>query len=224
MSSLAIKELHHDNGTSADYVGEPSRSNIADLTNIINPFGSWSFPTTASSYGLRRREERTTTGSFSEIHQHGGTSSAEAVLEIRRRSGLAWEQLAILFHVSKRNVCRWASGKSPSSQHTEEIIQILAAIRHIDTGSQSSTRQRLLGLDAVGGESLFELLLSRRFGEFMSRAPKTHRVERNRMVSLTPEALNAFRIQSPMLLLDAIQERPDVLPDARIGHAVSTTK
>ena len=204
MSSLAIKELRHDNGTSADYVGEPSRSNIADLTNIINPFGSWSFPTTASSYGLRRREERTTTGSFSEIHQHGGTSSAEAVLEIRRRSGLAWEQLAILFHVSKRNV--------------------LAAIRHIDTGSQSSTRQRLLGLDAVGGESLFELLLSRRFGEFMSRAPKTHRVERNRMVSLTPEALNAFRIQSPMLLLDAIQERPDVHPDARIGHAVSTTK
>ena len=222
MSSLT-KELH-DRGTSADYSGEPIRSDVADLTDIINPFGSWSFPTTVSSYDLPRREERTTTGPLSEIHQHCGTSSAEAVLEIRRRSGLAWEQLAILFHVSKRNVCRWASGQSPSPRHTEKIMQMLAAIRHIDTGSQSSTRQRLLEIDAVGGESLFELLLSRRFGEFMSRAPSTHRVARGRMISLSPEALNAFRIQSPMLLLDAIQERPDMDPDAPIGHAVSTTK
>jgi DNA-binding transcriptional regulator YiaG len=44
-----------------------------------------------------------------------GRSTQQAVNELRKLSGLTWEQLATLFNVSRRSVHFWASGQSLTS-------------------------------------------------------------------------------------------------------------
>ena len=39
-------------------------------------------------------------------------STAEAIMEIRRRSGLTWQELGDLFDVSRRSIHHWANGKA----------------------------------------------------------------------------------------------------------------
>ena len=80
-----------------------------------------------------------------------------AVSELRRISGLTWEQLAQLFSVSRRSVHFWASGKSPSAENEQRLMQVLDVVRRADRGDARRNRRALLGVDA-GGRSPLALL------------------------------------------------------------------
>jgi len=95
-------------------------------------------------------------------------STGEALLEIRLRSGLTWEMLGELFNVSRRTVHHWASGKAPSASHEHRIRRTLDVIRHLDEGTQRTTRARLLTIEK--DRSLFELLAESRYGDAMRQA------------------------------------------------------
>ena len=172
MTGLAINQFAARD-TSAGYAAFFWRvlvpaENPPGVPVVVGIRGFWE-PRTGTSYDLPRSVERTTSGFVSQVeYARAGTTTAEAVLEIRRRSGLTWEELSELFEVSRRSVHHWANGKTVSAKHDREIRDVLAAIRHIDEGSRAATRGRLLTTDA-SETSVFALLQARRFDEVMTQ-------------------------------------------------------
>ena len=161
---------------------------------------------TSADYRHARRDGGTTLGFATKISEFNCTT-AEAIFEIRFRSGLTWELLGDLFNVSRRSIHHWANGMIPSAQHERDIWQVLKAIRHLDEGSSSATRTRLLATNE--GTSIFDLLSSRRYGEVLSQSagagpsvPKFNRIDSDEIEKRRPPP--------PVLLLGAIQERPDI--------------
>ena len=141
-------------------------------------------------------------------------STAEAIMEIRRRSGLTWQELGELFDVSRRSIHHWANGKSVSAGNDRTIRRMLAAIRHLDRGSQRDTRALLLSVDQATGVSPLDLLQAGRFDDattpFLADwAPEPHRVP------LSPAARDARRPPPATRLLGAEQDRPDIPAKAR---------
>ena len=162
--------------------------------------------------------ERTAAGPNGQIEHAPAESTAEAIMEIRRRSGLTWEELGDLFDVSRRSVHHWANGKSVTASHDRTIRRMLAAVRHLDQGDQVGTRALLLAVDQATGVSTLDLMKDGRFDEAMGRvagapAPGPHHTP------LSRDAQDARRPRAPALLLGAEQERPDVPARARTVHA-----
>lgn len=175
--------------------------------------------TTAGTCELPRIVERTSSGPVGQIRQVPAESTARAILEIRRRSGLTWEELGDLFDVSRRSVHHWASGKPVSAGNDRMIRRILAAVRRLDPGSPSGARAQLLAVDAVTGVSTFDSLKDGRFDEAMMRLEAVQAPERRR-VPLSRKAQDARRPPAPVLLLEAEHGRPETPAKARVARAV----
>ena len=116
-------------------------------------------------------------------------STAEAIMEIRRRSGLTWQELGELFEVSRRSVHHWANGKPVSAGNDRTIRRMLAAIRYLDRGNQLDTRALLLEFDQATGISTLDLLQSGRFEDATARAER-FRLPKPHSVALSPTALD----------------------------------
>jgi hypothetical protein len=93
-------------------------------------------------------------------------SLADAVMEVRRRGGLTWEQLASLFAVDRRSVHLWASGRPLNATNAERLNRVLAILRRADRGSASATKAWLLAPTSNGVLPL-DLLREGRFDEVM---------------------------------------------------------
>ena len=145
-------------------------------------------------------------------------TTGDAIMEIRRRSGLTWEELGDLFDVSRRSVHHWANGKPVSARHDRTIRSMLAAIRHLDRGDRAGTRALLLTVDQAAGVSTLDLLKDGRFEEATGRvagvrAPVPH------PTPLSRTAWDARRPPAPVLLLGAEQERPEIPAKVRTVRA-----
>ena len=79
-----------------------------------------------------------------------------AVSELRRLSGLTWDQLGQLFNVTRRSVHFWASGKPLNATNEQRLLQVLAVVRWADRGDARSNRSALL--EVRDGDSPFALL------------------------------------------------------------------
>ena len=112
---------------------------------------------TTSTYETPCPPERTAAGQDGLFHPVAAESMGEAVMEIRRRSGLTWEVLSDLFNVSRRSVHHWANGKPVAAARERILRKMLAAIRHIDQGNQADTRAVLLAINPSKGASTFDL-------------------------------------------------------------------
>lgn len=77
-------------------------------------------------------------------------SVGSAIGELRRRSGLTWDQLARVFNVSRRALHFWASGKAMTPNNEEHLQRLLAVIRQMDTGAPNTNRRLLLQASANG--------------------------------------------------------------------------
>jgi len=84
-------------------------------------------------------------------------STSASIAELRRLSGLTWDQLARLFDVSRRSVHFWASGKAMTSTNEERVHRTLGVMRKVDRGSAGANRNALLGATADGAVP-FDLL------------------------------------------------------------------
>ena len=142
-------------------------------------------------------------------------STATAVMEIRRKSGLTWGELSEVFDVSRRSVHNWASGKAVSAGHEKAIRQVLAAIRWIDLGDQASTRAQLREVDAQTGQSLLDQLRAKQFDAVWPQQTAPYQGV-HRSTSLAKAAWNAHRPSPPTLLLQAEQDRPDIATNTRV--------
>ena len=167
--------------------------------------------------------ERTATDPTGKIGHMNAETTAEAILEIRRRSGLIWEELGDLFGVSRRSVHHWANGRPVSAGHDRMIRRMLAAVRNLDRGDQERTRALLLTVDECMGISAFDLLRDGRFDEAMRRVDSIPPVE-PQSTPLSNAAWEARQPPSPVLVLEAEQERPNIPANARAVRPRRTSK
>ena len=180
-------------------------------------------PATANTYAqgsmanrtpIVQCSERTATGPIGQIEYVPAESTAEAIMEIRRLSGLTWEELGDLFDVSRRSVHHWANGKPAAARHNQMIRRMLAAVRHLYQGDQFGTYALLLAVDQSIGVSTFDLLKDGRYDEAIGRVESV-RVPEPHRIPLSHTARNARRSQAQAFLLEAEQERPDIPAKAR---------
>lgn len=90
-------------------------------------------------------------------------TTRRAISELRRISGLTWEQLGDLFDVSRRSVHFWASGKPLNAGNERRLMQILDVIRSADRGDARITRAALFEIN--DGVTAFALLTAERYEE-----------------------------------------------------------
>lgn len=145
---------------------------------------------------VTRAAEQTSSGtSLPEVEPAG-----VAIAELRRRSGLTWDQLARLFSVSRRALHFWASGKPMTPSNEEHLQRLLSALRKIDRGSASANRSILLRVDE-DGSMVFDLLAARDYDGVVAllggqepqraRPPKLAREVRTARAPRPPEELAA---------------------------------
>ncbi|MEN8260005.1 MAG: helix-turn-helix transcriptional regulator [Pseudomonadota bacterium] len=96
------------------------------------------------------------------------TAPSTAIAELRRRSGLTWDQLARLFGVARRSVHFWASGKAMNAANEERLARMLAVVRYIDRGNAQATRAALMTAMS-DGVIPFDLLAKDQFDKVMER-------------------------------------------------------
>jgi DNA-binding transcriptional regulator YiaG len=140
-------------------------------------------------------------------------ATREAVAELRRISGLTWEQLGQLFAVSRRSVHFWASGKPLNADNEKRLLQVLDIVRTADRGDARSTRSALL--DVHDGVSAFDLLVDERFDEARARLGVGAGRPRPVLGELSAEAKAARAPLRPEELVGALQDRVHKDP----GHA-----
>jgi transcriptional regulator with XRE-family HTH domain len=176
-------------------------------------------PGTASSYPmLQVPVERTGSSPSGRLQNSHELSTAASVHEIRRLSGLRWEELAALFGVSRRSVHHWASGKVVSSANEDLIRQVLVLVRAYNRGEARKTRDFLLSPGA-GGLSPFDHIRARSF-EQLAAVPSlaTPAVARS-LEPLSDKARTTLRPPPPHALLDTINDgRPVVPTKARLAR------
>lgn len=190
-----------------------------DLNLIV---GGRAASATASTYDIPLPLERTAADPARRIDPAPIQATSEAVLEIRRRSGLTWEELGDLFDVSRRSVHHWASGKTVSADHEKVIRRTLAILCRLDRGDSIATRALLLTPDAEG-VSILGLLKAGSFEHASARSPSAPAPERPR-APLSQAAQDARRPPAPWLLLDTLQDRPNIPAKSRRTHVMRAPK
>jgi DNA-binding transcriptional regulator YiaG len=137
------------------------------------------------------------------------TSSTEvtqkAVHQIRRLTGLTWEQLAKLFNVSRRTLHFWASGKRLNSFNEEQLNLLLDTIRYIDKGNASLNRNLLL-MPLRDGTVPFNLLIAGKYQEVKNLLGSGNAPQRPKLNSLSENAIKSRTPISPENLVDALHE------------------
>jgi transcriptional regulator with XRE-family HTH domain len=115
-------------------------------------------------------------------------SEAGALSELRRLSGLSWEQLARVLGVTRRTLHFWASGQAIARSNEEHLQRALAVVRSIDRGSTTANRSVLLESfeDRMNAIDLLAAHDYERAASVTSRLSTTARASK---APSTPEAL-----------------------------------
>jgi DNA-binding transcriptional regulator YiaG len=158
----------------------------------------------------------------SEKALQGREATRREVMELRRLSGLTWDQLAHLFGVSRRSLHFWASGKPLSAQNEERLHRTLALLKHVDRGNADENRQLLL-TPIDNRETPLELLAK---GEFEAILEALGPGSGTRAPSRTPLSASAWEARlppKPEQLVDALQDSIHRDPsDVRVARTKRT--
>ena len=147
----------------------------------------------------------------------------KAISELRRISGLTWDQLGQLLEVSRRSVHFWASGKPPNARNEKRIMQVLDVVRDADRGSARSTRAAMM--DARQGTTPFDMLAAQRFEDARSILGQGRARFAPALAGLSEEAKAARRPLPPEELYDAKGERVHREPGrARAARTIRDTR
>lgn len=150
--------------------------------------------------------EQTTSG-FNLLSQSTGSIEATrtALNEIRKLSGLTWEQLARLFNVSRRSLHFWASGQPLSRFNEENLNRLLGTIRYINRGSASINRSVLFN-PSRDGKIPLDLLVAGRHEEVKQLLGSGNAPQKQQLKPLSPDALASRMPQKPEELIDTLHD------------------
>lgn len=145
---------------------------------------------------------------FSSNTSDNSSSTARGILAIRQIANLTWDETAKIFGVSRRTVHLWANGRHPSGDQERKLNRILGILSSYQNITPSSTRERLMA-SAQPGTLFFDLLCNDELDSFQRLFSSDNKPGQYSPPSLHLEA-RTYTSQPPILLLDAIQDRPIV--------------
>lgn len=134
-------------------------------------------------------------------------STSDAITEIRRLSGLTFEQIASLFGVSRRTVHLWATGERPNAGHEAKLLQVVALLRDLYMGDAARTRMALLL--PQNGRTPLDLIREGNLGEARRRLEAARSALRRTRPTPSKELLEERKPLPPWTLVSAI---PDAIP------------
>jgi DNA-binding transcriptional regulator YiaG len=151
-------------------------------------------------------------------------SSSSALLELRRVSGLTWDQLARLFGVTRRSLHFWVSGKPLNPVNEERLHKLLATIRKLNRGSAGETRSLLLSV-REDGVIPYEFLIEGQYEAVVSLLGPGQALSRSQLSPLSIASRMARKPPTPAELAGAIQDRVHKeVGKARIPRGVKDRK
>jgi DNA-binding transcriptional regulator YiaG len=164
----------------------------------------------------QRIAAQTTAGTLASV----AAPSGAAIGELRRLSGLTWDQLARLFNVSRRSLHFWASGKSMTSSNEEHLQRLLGVVRKVDRGSASANRAMLLGV-LEDGNLPVDLLAAGDYERVLTLFARSE--GRRGLPPKFSEVARTVRLpQSPEELVGALQDR--IHRDGGIARAAKSVR
>jgi hypothetical protein len=98
-----------------------------------------------------------------------GFYARDAIFELRRLTGLTWEDLAHLMSVTRRTLHLWSNGQPINTPNEKRLRDLLSALRTLDQGTARENRALLMS-PLPGGGVVSDLLREGRFGEARMRA------------------------------------------------------
>jgi DNA-binding transcriptional regulator YiaG len=169
---MSVSPLAFDTAVAPTTASTSAAGNFASgpVLSVIIVSGALAIPGTSSAeprLSWEAHDERTSSGpssSSSEISaEHSAEVSARAISELRRISGLTWDQLGQLFEVSRRSVHFWASGKAMNAANLKRLMRALEVVRAADRGDARSNRAALF--ERTDNVAPFDLLVEQRYEE-----------------------------------------------------------
>ena len=182
-------------------VGRPpaAGTSSAQPTRVwANPFVWLCEPTTGDRAWTVLADQDRLTGNASEF-------TSDAIAELRRTSGLTWDQVGQLFGVSRRSVHFWASGKPMNAANEQHLLQVLDVVRQTDRGDARGNRAALF--EGSAGSTPFDLLASKRFDEAGALLGGGPGSRRRTLRPLDAKAAVERAPLPPETLIDAMNDR-----------------
>lgn len=184
--------------------GENVRKPNITRSRVLVALSSTSPPGETIKRRLLAASEMTTSGVAIEFIS-SPESTQKSLSELRRLSGLTWDQMAKLFNVSRRSLHFWASGQPLSRFNEEQLSRLLGTVRFIDQGSASLNRSLLFRADG-DGNPLFDLLVAGKHEELKQIVGSRDAPRKPPLGALSEDTHKAYRPQNPADLVDALQE------------------
>ena len=98
-----------------------------------------------------------------------GFRARDAIFELRRFTGLTWEELAKLLSVTRRSLHLWANGHPINAQNETRLRDLMSTMRALDRGTARENRALLMSPRPAGGV-FSDLLRDKRFDEALLQA------------------------------------------------------
>ncbi len=160
---------------------------------------------TACGYPMLYLRECTSPSPTEQITNNSLVRIGKAIMEIRRLSGLTWQELSSLFNVSHQIFNQWANGKPLPAGQNYKVGRMLRIVRSVYQGSQSETRANLLKVNEETGKSLYHLIQQNSFDEIMDIIDNSdvRRTGRTYIVHTSEEEQNRRKPPPPWLFLES---------------------
>jgi hypothetical protein len=100
---------------------------------------------------------------FTRAEPHRGFRARDAIFELRRLTGLTWDELAKLLRVNRRSLHLWANGQPINAPNETRLRDLVSAMRVLDRGTARENRALLISPRPEGVFS--DLLRDGRFDE-----------------------------------------------------------
>lgn len=84
---------------------------------------------------------------------------ATSLRELKTRSGLTWQQIALSIGVSRRSLHYWMNGGNIAPSHEARLAAVIRTVDAVDAGSPGATREALTLAD-TGGRSILSRLIA----------------------------------------------------------------
>jgi DNA-binding transcriptional regulator YiaG len=204
MSNLLARKPYQSSGTSALGSMTHQDTNHLIATKVFQALPSTATSRTTFNRNVLAHLEMTTSG-FTLPSTSSTEATQKALNELRKLSGLTWDQLAKVFNVSRRSVHFWASGQPLSSFNEESLNRLLGTIQYIDRGSANLNRSLLLS-PGSDGRPLLDLLVAGKYEEVKQILGPGNAPRRPQLVPLSEDSSASRMPQNPADLVDAPQE------------------
>lgn len=211
MNSLLTRSPYPFSGTSVnESMGYRITHNFTVVTVSVFPALSGTVATEPISERdlllVSERTKRTNSGLPLSFQSANSTEANRAALnELRKLSGLTWEQLAKLLDVSRRSLHFWATGQPLSRFNEENLNRLLGTIRYINRGSASMNRKLLLS-PSRDGRLFLDLLIAGEHEQVKQILGPGNALTKPQLVPLSEDASMSRMPLPPEILVDALQE------------------